>query len=361
MTDLYESAESASVAGTDRPVLKPWLTWTVTDERLVVSSGAGVTVFEGAASRTLLPSVLALLDGSLTVDEIVASLGETIRPAIEQAISEVASRDLLFYAAPNGDSQVSETYLQGSAAAIAADRLDATPADVAERLLAQRATVAGSGPIAGEIVRLLRLFGVGSVELTSTPRTDDDGDLTIVVVNPGDDSAAAAWNLHALAADTPWLPVMAYDGRLATVGPLITPNETACFECLRIRRASNLSFRVEQRIVDEARDRDPNASRGGVVGGPLAHLAATLAADAAIGMLLAKNGEPSMLAGRVVTVAPSMGGPLVETHRLYRVPRCPACSRARGLGHPQVWFEPEADHDVVAQEVVEHVCSSCGG
>lgn len=360
MTDVLDVAAVSRVAGGDRPLLKPWLTWTTTDDSLVVSSGSAVTVFQGAAARLLLPSILARLDGTLTVDEIVAAIGEAARPAIEHAIAEVASRDLLVNPSTEDEERRGDWAIAAPAAAIAADRMDATPHEVASRLRTCRVQVAGDGPLVAEVVRQLRLFGVGEVTAVRTPSSGEHVDLVVVAVGPGGESVAASWNREAMLNGQAWLPVMAYDGRLASVGPLIVPGQTACFECLRIRRASNLSFRVEQRLVDDARDQDPAASRGGMIGGPMLHMCAALAADAATGMLLAEPGEPSILAGRVVTAAPSMGGPQVETHRLYRVPRCPACSRAAGLGHAQVWFEPEPDHSDHTSED-QHVCSSCGG
>jgi bacteriocin biosynthesis cyclodehydratase domain-containing protein len=351
------------ITASDRPMLKPWLSRTVAEDRLVVSAGAAITVFEGAASVALLPPLMAMLDGSLTVDEIVTTLGESIRPAIEQAIAELSANSLLVTDDEfDADGTVIDPALVPSAAtAIAADRLDSAPAHVAQKLQAGAVTVIGQGSLAGEIVRLLRIFGVGDVQLLPEPPANPDDSLHVMVVNPGADGAATEWNARAIEEDRAWLPVMAYDGRLASVGPLITPGKTACFECLRIRRASNLSFRAEQRQVDAARDASATASVGGVVGGPMAHMTATVTADAAMGMLLAGDGEPSMLAGRVTTIAPSMDGTQLETHRLYRVPRCPACSRTDGLGHPQVWFEQEISEDQYTEQEVDNGCATCGG
>lgn len=360
--DAAITALETPITVAQRQCFKPWLTWATTGDQLIVSHGASVTVFEGAASVQLLPSMIALLDGTLTIDEIVEVLGRDLRPAIEQAVDELSTRGLLL---PIDDDRpgISSPSRHSAAVAIAADQPAGDPDDVTRKLAAASITIAGFAPLAGEIIRLLRLFGVGDVSLGDRERRLSTDRLSVAVSGPGEDRFITEWNEQALATGALWLPVLPYDGRLATIGPLIVPGSTACFECLRIRRASNLGFRVEQRALDRARSHGPG--RGGVAGGPIAYITAALAADAIVSALLAGEAEPSMLVGRVLTVAPSIDGPDVQMHRLYRVPRCTACSRALGLGYPQPWFDPDPDLAPQPADLTdrtqgsEHVCPSC--
>ena len=68
-----------------RPWLKPWYQRVVTDDSVLLTHGESIVVVKGRAATRLLPALLELLDGSLTVEEVVAALGEPIRPATLRA------------------------------------------------------------------------------------------------------------------------------------------------------------------------------------------------------------------------------------------------------------------------------------
>lgn len=341
-----------------RPTLKPWLTWTTTEEQLIVSHGSSITVFEGEVATSLLPALFPMLDGSLVIDEIAEAIGSDLRPAIDRAMAELEERDLLL--AEDDDVAGFDTTPTALAAAqmVAGGLADGRPLDIVKRLAAAQVTIAGSGLIASEIVRWLRIFGVGQVHLATASDIDLPANALVVAVSgPGDQSNLSRWNDEALRRQQTWMAVMAYDGRFASIGPVFVPGQTACFECFQIRRASNLAFRVEQRVVDKTNGSE--RSGGGVVGGPIAATTAALAAEAVFSTLIAKAEDPSMLTGRVLTLASSISGTTTAMHRLYRVPRCPVCSPTKGLGHPQVWFDPEPDEQTQASAVVPaHECTS---
>ena len=69
-------------------------------------------------------------------------------------------------------------------------------------------------------------------------RSRQSADLTVVLATPSEDDPFDAWNRRALDEDIVWLPAGDYDGATATVGPLVIPRETACHECLVLRRHS---------------------------------------------------------------------------------------------------------------------------
>src|SRR5579864_6203360 len=79
----------------ERPLLKPWYRLSAEGGRSVLRYAGSVLEFEGAAAERLLPHLLPLLDGTRTVDEVVAELGDPVRPAIEHALSLLRGHELL--------------------------------------------------------------------------------------------------------------------------------------------------------------------------------------------------------------------------------------------------------------------------
>lgn len=133
------------------------------------------------------------------------------------------------------------------------------------------------------------------------------------------------WNRLALACGTRWLQVLPFDGLLAAVGPLFVPGETGCHECYRLRRNANLtSLRIDEE--PPVRGSYPSAPVLDVLLAALAALTATRALAlgelASAGVLLA------------VELAPHLQ---CSQHVVYRVPRCPSCSRTATIGVPSPW------------------------
>src|SRR5689334_16215361 len=93
----------------ERPLLKPWYRLAAEGGRSVLRYAGSILEFEGAAAERLIPHLLPLLDGTRTVDEVVAELGEPVRPAVEHALSLLRAHDLLTEPAPPGvDSRCAE-------------------------------------------------------------------------------------------------------------------------------------------------------------------------------------------------------------------------------------------------------------
>ena len=289
-----------------RPLLKPWYRLSLRETTAVFRYGCSLLEFEGRAAVRLLPHLLPLLDGTRTVDEIVAELGEPIRPAVAHALELLAERDLL--TEPIGGDRTVEFLA-------ATDPYGRDGAAIAAALACARVTVIGSGEVAGAIARLLSDARV---------EVDDDEDacaLAIVAPAAHEMPRVRAWNETALARGTPWLQVLPYDGLIAAVGPIFVPHQTACHECYRLRRAANVA------AVDDRED-------GAYPGTPafetvLAGLAATialryLALDEGrfVGVLLAVEQLPELACTR---------------HVLYRVPRCPVCSLTAQIAAPAPW------------------------
>jgi bacteriocin biosynthesis cyclodehydratase domain-containing protein len=205
-----------------------------------------------------------------------------------------------------------------------------SPWDVAASLGTSAIAVGGSGETAELLARLLASSGVGSVvRLADLPGAASAGALLVLAPAPSEVSVLAEVNELALARELPWLQVVPSDGDAAYVGPLFLPGATCCHRCFLLRRASTCGYRDELGALEGV----PPAHG---VAGPAAAIAAGLAAMVALRWLTARD---ACLPGRLwaVELWPS---PSVSEHVVYRVPRCPACSRTETAARPSPWFEP---------------------
>jgi bacteriocin biosynthesis cyclodehydratase domain-containing protein len=293
----------------ERPLLKPWYRLSVEGGRSVLRYAGSVLEFEGAAAELLVPHLLPLLDGTRTLDDVVGELGEPARAAVEHALALLHAHDLVTERAPDGSGEGARRCAELLAATDAAGR---TVAELHARLATVEVHVLGNGPAAEPIGRLLQASGAGCItSLGWNCRPPAEG---LVVAAPASDELPLleGWNRRALVARTPWLQVLPFDGRLAAVGPVFVPGETACHECFRLRRDSTIA---------PTRDR----TAGSHVGSPA--LDATLAGLAAQVVLRRLAGGDTAEAGMLIAVelVPELR---CTRHFVYRVPRCPACSPA---------------------------------
>ena len=316
----------------ERPLLKPWYRLAHEDGRVLAQYGDSVVVFEGKATTRLLPALLPLLDGTRTLDEIAAVLGEAAAPAIANAVAALAQHDLL--TAPSTKARRARPFEEAATLIAATARGDRSPAEVEERLRRADAAVLGSGSLADQVTRSLCLSG-----LERTQRVGDwhdrqtRTDLVVVAPAPGELPLLADWNRAALATATPWLQVLPFDGSFAALGPLFVPGETCCYECYRLRRAANVACPEEFWALETATAAYPSA--------PFFEQAvAGIVAGLALRWLVERD---PFLPGvfYAFELAPR---PSITDHHVYRVPRCPACSGLADVAPPPPWFEGALDH-----------------
>ena len=277
----------------ERPLLKPWYRLSAEGGRSVLRYAGSVLEFEGAAAERLLPHLLPLLDGRRTVDEVVAELGEPVRPAVEHALALLRAHDLLTEGVA-GSGPVCE---------LLAATTGHTVAEMQRRLALVEIHVLGSGPTARSIRRLLE----------SRTRLDWDeppprSGFVVAAPSGAEVHRLAEFNRIAIDARTEWMQVLPFDGRLAAVGPVFVPGETACHECFLFRRDATIS---------PSRDR----TRGTYLESPaIDAVVAGLAAHTALRHVTAGGDAGTLLA---VELAPDVR---CTRHFVYRVPRCVACS-----------------------------------
>lgn len=300
-----------------RPRLKPWYRIAHGDDSVIVRYGGSVLEFEGEAARGLLPRLFPLLDGALTVDEIVARLGEPARPAIVNALSLLDSHRLLDEPVRAGLGPAAVRTVELLAAS---DPYRGETSAIAERLAGASVSVLGSAPVARLLPELLAPLDV------EVAAWDDAacpvGDLVLVAPAAAELELVPEWNRVALARGFAWLQILPFDGRFAAVGPLYAPGQSACYECYRRRRAANISP-----LPDDAVGEFPSAPALDVQLAGQAALVALrhlgLGDGSAVGVLLAVEQSPA----------------IASRHVVHRVPRCPACSPAATVVAPSPWSE----------------------
>jgi len=315
--------EPAAVTATlpIRPLLKPWYRLSTSDTGAVLRYGASVLELAGQAAAEFLPHLLPLLDGTRTIDEIASCLGEPVRPAIEHALRVLAERHLLTEALPDAIPPAAARTVE---ALVATDDYGRDGAAVLSALAQARAVVVGSAPAADSLATSLRRGAVGQVERAGwEDDTSPGADLVVVAPSSDEMPLLPGWNRRALETSSTWLQVLPFDGSLAAVGPIYVPHESACYECYRLRRSANVGP-----LPDTGCGRYPASPAGDAV---LEGLAATVA--------LRFLGLGDTLSVGVLTAVVQSRDVSWSRHVLYRVPRCPACSRSAEAATPAPWQE----------------------
>ncbi len=309
----------------ERPALAPWCRLVEDDSRVLIEHGGTLVTLEGVAARARLPRLLPLLDGTRTRDDLAGALGHAAAPAVDNALTLLAEHELLV----EGPALAEGRPAAAAATFAAAVAGSAAPAAAADALESACVAVLGSGPIAGELSRLLSLSG-SRVETLSLDREPATG--SFVVAAPGHDDHDALPGLNALALrrGDPWLQVLPYDGRFVIAGPVFVPGSSACHACFVTRRAAASGYDEDFDVVERTTSRAPLPA-------PLVAVAAGLAAVLAVRWLT--MADPT-LPGRfyALEAGPVLG---LRFDRLLRVPRCAACG-PHAQAVPSPWFETAA-------------------
>jgi bacteriocin biosynthesis cyclodehydratase domain-containing protein len=324
----------SAISGTPPPrlALKPWYRLLHHEDRLLLQYGDTLVSFEGRAAGQLLPVLLPLLDGTRSLDEVVQIVGTAVRPAVEQALALLDEHGLLTEQAPE---TVTESSLRSGEFLAATDPLGRSAAELLATIGAASVALAGSGPLAAEVAASLRRSGMGGLERLSLREATADhlGRFQLALAVPAGEELPdlSSWNEAALRAGLPWLQVLPFDGLFSAVGPLYVPGETGCYECFRIRRASNVDYGKEFLALQEVAAPLPAAAS-------LEQTVAGLAATSALRWLAHRDQFlPGTWYALDLGVRPALGA-----HVLYRVPRCSACSGLMDMAKPLPWHKGAA-------------------
>jgi len=304
------------------PYLAPWYRVACGSGKIVLEYGDRVVCLEGGAAERLVPALLPLLDGTRTVDEIVAVLGEAVRPAVENVLQELCDHAVLQAGPPPPELPRPSA---GATELLAALGGRATIADTAAAVAECSVGVVGRGSAGLEAGRLLRAAGAG-VEWAD--ELDGGVELVVCAPAPSELPRLSEWNDQALERRQPWLQVLPFNGRYGAVGPLYLPGDTGCYECFRRRRAASLALGAELELLDAVPASYPSAPPvDAVLGGLAAQLVLHW-------LVLGDHYVPS--AFYAFELLPTLS---LSVHHLHRVPRCDACSGVTDVAPPLPWFK----------------------
>jgi bacteriocin biosynthesis cyclodehydratase domain-containing protein len=310
-----------------RPALSPWCRLVRDGDRYLVEEGGTLVTFEGRAVDALLPRLLPLLDGTRTTDELAATLGPAVAPAIEQALSLLEAHRLLVERMP--DSEAEEDLITAARFAAAVTRRT-NEADAARRIANAHVAVVGSGAAAAGVDTQLRRIGCGRVETLSLDADVPTDGLVVAAPAADEIQQLEPLNRQALAVGSAWLQLLPFDGRFLVVGPLFVPGHSACRSCYVLRRGACSGFEDDFDVVERV---PPRAGEPAF----LASFGAALAASIVLRWIAAV--DPT-LPGRLYAL--ECGGVVRLTHeRVLRVPRCAACGTP-DRAVPSPWFDEQA-------------------
>lgn len=311
-------------------MLKRWYRVRQDGDRVLLEYGHRLVVLEGGAARQLLPALLPLLDGRRTVGEIVERLGEEVEPAVQRVLDALA-RAGATTAGPPLPEELPDAVATTAELLCEAAGMELAPVAAAERLERSAVGMAGTGAPAAQIADLLRQSGVGAIERLRKPEDDRSLDLVVAVPSPSEHDLLERLNRASLRHGRPWLPVVPFDGVLAAAGPLVVPRESACWQCVRLRRAATVGYADELLLLGPAPVAPPGCP-------PLDAVLAGLAATLALRWLCHRD---PVLPGLMLALE-QWPRPKLGEHTVYRVPRCPVCSGLAGLAAPATWSEAPA-------------------
>ena len=352
------------------------------DHTLVLRSSTGTTAFSGDLVGAELVECIRSLDGTRTLRQVLAAIDPARREACVAFVHELAQRRLLALELPL-DNQPSPD----DPHAAAYWRLYADSAEGAKRRL-QNATVlvAGLGGIgatlasalaAAGIVRLLlidahpvraadaslgyrclardqsrasalaetlREHADTSVEPIARRVEENEWDQMVasaqLVVMTSDNMALADYertNESCLRLGTPWTSAR-IDRQRGMIGPYIVPGQTACFACYELRVRANADHADDHAAMyrhwHELADCPPDW--------PLLPAATRMLGEQlALDTLRVIGGQQLSAAyGKVLHV--ELDTQLSRAHEVLKLPRCPACSRARNRPLTRIWDLNEA-------------------
>ncbi|HXH34279.1 MAG TPA: TOMM precursor leader peptide-binding protein [Plantibacter sp.] len=328
MTTMRVAASSAPATSTEA---SPW----AIDPRVVVRvlDGAGIVVLQGEDSSLLrgavLKSVIELVDGTRTSDEIVETLDGAHAPErVLFSIHQLYKRGVI---APSSDPAAS---LEQAFWA----ELGSAAQPVRHRTIAVFATAGVPRDVLDVIADGLR-DDADSVHVSRELSSflADGADLRLVVAADYTDPVLEQINRSSLDAGVAWFLVRP-DARDVWVGPFFRPGVTACWECLMNRRRTRRRIHLALAETDGSALTVPMLSTGRSAG-LIGRIAALEVAKVLRGLIPAPAEDAPPGSSHILRVALSDWD--VSHHVVVRRPQCPACGDPTATRNARVQLRPE--------------------
>ena len=344
------------------------------NDRYQVRGAEYVSVLRGTAVRDIFKSLLPLLNGEYTTDELIEKLEGISRPEIVRAlILKLGELGILEDASDKDHRELSPEQAQAYRnqmmffGIVNRDSQESNEARFQKALLDSKLSIIGTGELASRVAAECARAGIGTVvgvNLTNEAATLKTGGSGIIesrgvaIEDAGaieETVAAAPPSLLALALDRPEpafldrVNKMALDlsvpmlhsrinGTEGIVGPLVVPGKTACLKCHHLRMIRNYDFydeyvEWEQWIEGEGKyKRSPAATIG-----PFTSIVAGLAALEIIKRLSGFY-EPELFGKFLKINALTLE---IIPHKVLRIPRCPSCGKLRDKAVFTPWVKDE--------------------
>ncbi len=308
---------------------------------VILRRGTTEVRIDGERAQDALETILAALSGpGATVAEVCERFAEPDRPAVTQLLGKLRTRRLLVSTDDPDDTSVGDSRLD-----VFYWHFGQRAEDVERSLSSRQIAVVGVNAVSQRLVRALTAIGARDIEVLDYPPlrgvelvTTDNGAGTtvghaewleradaeevhcvIATSDFGPSEGLRLWNRFCVERGIPFLPVVLRD-LVGTVGPLVMPGETPCYECVRARESSHRDDPAAHHAVAQA------AFEGQRFTALHPGAATVLAELAALELSKWFGGArpPTRQVGTLVEV--TVAAPAMEVRKVLRVPQCPVCS-----------------------------------
>lgn len=338
-------------------------------DRYQVRSSEMTAVLTGATVSDVFSTILPLLDGSNTFDEIVEKLSPEISAEqVQLILTKLGTSGIIEDAAEGPDSSFAPEELEHYRRQMIFFDLMAesgSPVDFQQNLKKSHVTIVGSGDLALSLARQLARLGIGRIFGANMDSEQQIGDLNPFIsfgfgaIDQEDREGLertvveGSPNLLVIAVDRPEpdlveqvnelsqsfgiaLLLCQTNGTEGSVGPFVIPRQTACLSCHNLRVTRNLDHYQEYRAWKKWIATDGKNRRAvPMFLPPFTDIVAGMAAIEIFKHV--SDVYEAETYGKFVTVSAITLEAI--THQVLRLPRCPSCGNARNNTLFSVWQE----------------------
>jgi thiazole/oxazole-forming peptide maturase SagC family component len=357
-------------------------------ERWQLRTGGQISMLSGRSVADLIPLILPLLDGNHTIKEIIFSLSDRVDQKVVLQVLDILNKKRFLEDA--SEERSFEIFDEGLKRYVQQILLFShTCDDKYERqddLKRARILIIGLGQIGTEVLCSLASSGIGKItgvdsgvikekdKNTNPFYTKEDigkpkcetARTTIQKLNPYislkgikkeiksakdvKDLIPEGCNLVIVCMDRPavsiydWvneacleksIPWMrgSLDEQIGVIGPLIIPYQTACYECYKLRRESNLALHTEEIAFENYLKRNPDnkVEYGTVI--PFVKIVANFIALEVLKFL--SQFDFPVTCGSILQI--NLYGLEYTISKILKLPRCPACGKCRRMPAEEIW------------------------
>jgi molybdopterin-synthase adenylyltransferase len=350
------------------PKLKvPAVHFIETRDGVILKRGCTEFKIAGAGAAEAVKKILAVAgNGGATREEILELFDPDAGPIIERLSEQLLNRRLLVPCEGEDSAEDPESNLD-----IFYWHFGEQTTRVTERLNRHSLVILGVNCISRQLAASLAASEVENVHVLDHPRLrnlrlfDDAGklksdqwpaslkgpqdwtdslahqsfDCLIATSDFSGQEAMREWNTLCVQQNRHFLPVVLQD-LIGYVGPLVVPGETACFDCLRIRRNSQMHDEKPRRFTEGV----AFAGQGAIGFHPsMASIVGNIAAFELIKFY--SETLPFLKVGTLIEV--NLLATEVKSRKVLKIPRCPTCSplktRPSATPYKPNFTQPAAD------------------